>query len=213
MSPATLPFNQHIVEYEDWYQQYNHVFLSEVFALRKMLPSNENLDGLEVGVATGRLALALGIGQGLEPSAAMRELAIRRGIDVLPGIAERMPYGDEHFDYILMSFCISYFNDLHAAFAESFRVLKKGGCLVVGFVEKDSLIGREYEAKRGMSVFYANARFYTVNEITAELKKVGFQKMEFVQTLFGKLDDITELQIPQTGYGAGSYIVVKAVKP
>ena len=121
---TNLPFDSHVEQYEEWYEEYPHVFRSEVEALREMLPEGDNLVGIEVGLGTGRFSQALGIKEGLEPSVNMRSRAIERGIEVVDGTAENLPYGDLRFDFVLMAFCISYFEDLHAAFMEAYRVLK-----------------------------------------------------------------------------------------
>ncbi len=49
----TLPFDEHVAEYEEWFDKYNNVFLSEVAAIRELIPEGENLFGLEVGTGTG----------------------------------------------------------------------------------------------------------------------------------------------------------------
>ena len=208
----TLPFNEHVAEYEEWYRKYPFVFQSEVEAIRELLPAGNSIYGIEVALGTGRFAKELGIKEGIEPSVNMRALALKRGIEVLAGEAENLPYKDMHFDFVLMVFCISYFDDLPAAFKEARRVLKNGGSLIAGFIDKDSIIGKFYEQRKPDSVFYKQANFYSTKRIIAELKKLGFKKLQFSQTLFHALDDIKEFEPAKPGYGEGSFVLIKAIK-
>jgi ubiquinone/menaquinone biosynthesis C-methylase UbiE len=208
----TLPFNEHVAEYEEWFGKYPLVFQSEVEAIRDLLPTGNNIHGIEVALGTGRFAKELGIKEGIEPSPNMRALALKKGIDVLSAEAETLPYKDMRFDFVLMIFCISYFDDLPAAFREARRVLKKGGSLIVGFVDKDSIIGKMYEQRKPDSVFYKQANFYSIKRITSELKELGFRKLQFSQTLFHELDSIKEFEPAKPGYGEGSFILIKAIK-
>lgn len=208
----TLPFNEHVAEYEEWYRKYPFVFQSEVEAIRELLPAGNSIYGIEVALGTGRFAKELGIKEGIEPSPNMRALALKKGIDVLSAEAEHLPYKDMRFDFVLMAFCISYFDDLPAAFKEARRVLKNGGSLIAGFIDKDSIIGKFYEQRKPDSVFYKQANFYSTKRIIAELKKLGFKKLQFSQTLFHALDDIKEFEPAKPGYGEGSFVLIKAIK-
>jgi ubiquinone/menaquinone biosynthesis C-methylase UbiE len=207
-----LPFNDHVAEYEAWFEKHPMVFLSEVEAIRHFLPANGNLRGIEIGAGTGRFSKELGIKEGIEPAPNMRAMARKRGVDVISGKAEHLPYYDNQFDFVLMAFCISYFEDLSAALKEATRVLKPGGSLVLGFIDKYSIIGRYYEQQKAESLFYKNAVFYSVRQIKSELKKCGFGKLKFVQTLFKSLDEINTFEPARLGYGSGSFVVVKAIK-
>lgn len=209
---ANTPFDEHVKEYEEWFEKYPWVFRSEVEALREMLPVGEKLTGIEVGLGTGRFSKALGIKEGVEPSIAMRSLAISRGIEIMDGVAEELPYGDLRFDFVLMNFCICYFDTLHAPFKEAFRVLKNSGALIIGFIDRDSIIGKDYEARKKDSVFYRSANFYSVDKVLFELNRVGFRHMQLSQTLFHPLDEIKELEQSKPGYGEGSFVVIKAMK-
>jgi ubiquinone/menaquinone biosynthesis C-methylase UbiE len=144
---------------------------------------------LEVGSGTGRFSKALGIRSGLEPSAGMDAIAEERGIETVRGVAEEMPYQNQQFDVVLMNFCISYFENLQRAFAEAFRVLRSGGVLIVGFIDKNSLLGKYYEGKRNKSVFYKSANYYSVNEVEEKMKAAGFKTQEIFQTLFNTGQD------------------------
>lgn len=209
---ATLPFNDHVEEYEAWFEKYPFVFLSEVEAIRDLLPTGKNKYGIEVALGTGRFAKELDIKEGIEPAMNMRALALRRGIDVLAGEVEHLPYQDMKYDFVLMTFCISYFENLQKAFKESFRVLKNGGTLIVGFIDKDSPIGKYYEERKPKSIFYKDTRFYSTKTIASELKKAGFKELDFSQTLFHALDDIKEFEVAKPGYGEGSFVLIKAIK-
>lgn len=208
----TLPFNEHVAEYEEWFDKYSFVFQSEVEAIRDFLPVGDNIRGIEVALGTGRFSRELGIKEGIEPSENMRALALERGIEVLAGEAEHLPYKDRSFDFVLMAFCISYFENLPLAFKEAWRVLKEGGSLIVGFIDKNSIIGKFYQQRRPESVFYKQANFYSTKKIISQLNATGFTKLEFSQTLFHRLDNTTAFEPAKNGYGEGSFIVIKAIK-
>ena len=47
------------------------------------------------------------------------------------------------------------------AFNEVSRVLKAEGFIIVGLIDKDSMLGKEYEENKSESKFYKNANFYS----------------------------------------------------
>jgi ubiquinone/menaquinone biosynthesis C-methylase UbiE len=208
----TLSFNEHVAEYEEWFKKYPFVFQSEVEAIRGLLAAGDTIRGVEIALGTGRFSKELGIKEGIEPAPNMRALALKRGIDVMSGEAEHLPYKDMSFDFVLMAFCISYFEDLPAAFEEARRVLKNGGSLIVGFIDKDSIIGKFYMDRKPESIFYKQADFYSPKRIISQLNRSGFKELEFAQTLFHALDDIKEFEPSKPGYGEGSFVVIKAIK-
>jgi len=208
----TLPFNNHVAEYEAWYKKYPYVFKSEVAAIKELMPKGENIHAIEIGLGTGRFAKALGIKEGIEPAENMRALAEKKGIFVMNAVAENLPYKTLQSDVVLMNFCISYFEDLPEAFKEAFRVLKRGGCLIIGFIDKNSRIGKYYEDRKSESIFYKQANFYSVSKVQKELKKAGFKEFYYSQTLFHDLDKIKSIEMPLPGYGKGSFILIKAIK-
>ncbi|MGB3944604.1 MAG: methyltransferase domain-containing protein, partial [Methanothrix sp.] len=55
-----------------------------------------------MGVGTGRFAAPLGISVGLDPSLPMMEVARKRGVLCVRGVAERLPFRDGAFDLLLM---------------------------------------------------------------------------------------------------------------
>ena len=208
--PKIEPFERFRERYENWFERHRYAYLSELEAVRKLLPKGGK--GAEIGVGTGRFAAPLGIKLGVEPSKRMAEIAEERGIEVIEGTAESLPFEDESMDYLLMVTTICFVDDPEKALREAYRVLKPGGALVIGFVDKSSPIGRYYEEHREESTFYREARFFSTEELLELLRRVGFREFEIVQTLFHRLDEIEAVEPVKPGYGEGSFVVIKAVK-
>ena len=199
-------FDSYVTEYEQWYKDNPEVYESEILALKEQFQKlPQNLHGIEIGVGTGRFAEPLGIKEGIEPSKEMARLAIKRGIEIMDGTAERLPYGDMTFDFVLFV-TICFLKDVKRAFRQAHRVLKPNGAVIIGFLDKDRSVAKEYELKRNRS------HFYSVDHISKLLSQTGFKNIEYNQTLFGDLDTINKVQIPKPGFGEGSFVVAKATK-
>lgn len=208
--PKIEPFERFADEYEDWFERNKFAYESELRAIRKLLP--ESGESVEIGVGSGRFAQPLGIKIGLEPSSRMREIAKQRGIQVLDGVAEKLPLDDAQFDFILMVTTICFLDDIETAFREAHRVLKPGGCLIIGFIDKNSMVGKLYQQHKSENVFYKVATFYSVDEVISYLKEAGFEDFSFAQTIFRNLTEIKDAEPIKDGYGEGSFVVIKATK-
>lgn len=204
------PFDHHSNQYENWFHKNESAYLSELIAVKRMLPLNKK--GIEIGVGSGRFAEPLNIKMGIEPSQKMIELAAQRGIRVIKGVAEELSVRDEQFDFSLMVNTICFLDDIEKAFREIYRILKPSGCIIVGFVNKDSIVGKYYQAHKNESVFYSEARFFSVEEVVFNLKQVGFHDFSFIQTIYQPLKKIRQIQQVKKGYGEGSFIVIKGEK-
>lgn len=205
-------FDKYVEDYEDWYDKYPEVYESELAAIREQfLKLPENIRGIEVGIGTGRFAQPLGIKEGIEPSEEMAKKAVSRKIEVLKGVAEYLPYRDLQFDFVLFV-TICHLDNVKLAIEEAHRVLKHHGSIIIGFLDKDHAVAKEYKERRDRSTFFSKAKFYSVMRIKQIIEEAGFKNLEFNQTLFGNLESIKDIQLPKSGYGEGSFIVLKATK-
>jgi SAM-dependent methyltransferase len=208
--PRARPFEEHLDEYEHWFVRNHFAYLSELAALKKAVPATGC--GVEIGVGSGQFAVPLGIRDGVDPSPAMRTKASGRGVRVVSGVAENLPYGDERFDYALMVTVLCFLDDVPLAFHEARRVLKPHGALIIGFIDKESPLGKATLQRRHDSVFYRQAVFFSTIEVQNLLSRAGFAVEATWQTVFGTPGDMRTVQRTRKGHGQGGFVVVRALK-
>jgi len=207
MPDKIITFEENVAEYDVWFEKNRETFLTELEAIKCFVPSIGK--GVEIGVGTGRFAASLGITIGVEPSPGMAALARQRGVEVMGGVAEALPFADGTFDFILMVTVDCFLDDVTQAFREANRVLKSEGYLIIGFIDRESELGREYTRKKDESRFYRKATLHTVAELEKHLAQAGFAGFVHRQTLF---HGQTGIQKVEEGYGKGSFVVVRATK-
>ncbi len=178
--------------------------------MKDLLP--ESGIGMEIGIGTGRFAKPLGIKLGLEPSSEMREIARSRGIEVIDGVAESLPFNSEQFDYVLMVTTICFLDDVNAAFKEVFRVLRPHGFFIFGFIDKESSLGHLYQIHKDENPFYKVANFYSMYGVMCYLIENEFVDFHIVQTIFHDLSEIKEVEPVKKGFGEGSFVVIRTEK-
>lgn len=205
------PFEDLAARYDNWFDRHDAVYTSELNAIQEILatlPPYEH--ALEIGTGTGRFSTPFGISDGVEPVAAMRAIARQRGLNVVEGYGESLPYASGAYDLVLLVTAICFVKDPQQVFHEARRVLKADGALVTGFVDRESFLGKKYEAHRDESPFYRDARFYSVADLCAMMTTAGFNTFEYRQTLFRDIEDITTPETAETGYGKGGFVVICA---
>ena len=199
------PFEEYSDEYDRWFEEHGEIYEAEVTLLRLLLPGVEE-NGIEIGVGSGKFAAPLQIEYGVEPSEKMASKARKRGITVYPGIAEDLPLENTSFDYAVMITTICFVDDIEKSFREVHRVLKDGGLFILGFVDRESELGKHYQKRKGSSRFYRDATFHSAAEVLELLEQNGFTVTDIKQTLLpdGPVKKIAD------GYGRGSFVGIQA---
>ena len=206
--PKSEPFETHTDRYEGWFEQHDDAYQSELAALERLVPAAGR--GIEIGVGSARFAAPLGVGVGIDPAEAMLEHAHERGVSVVRGVAEHLPFRDDTFDTALIVTTICFVDDIARTLTEADRILSQSGQLVIGYIDKDSPVGRIYQEKKEENPFYREATFVSTEELLAELEAAGFTDFEFVQTIYHWIDEVDGIEPIEEGYGDGSFVGIKA---
>ncbi|MDY0268107.1 class I SAM-dependent methyltransferase [Trichloromonas sp.] len=209
--PKTAPFESHHRHYDDWFVRHAAAYYSELLAVRAQLPWHGL--GLSIGVGTGRFAAPLGVQVGIDPVHAVLSYAAQRGISAVQAVAEALPFADGLFDRALCVTTICFVDDVAAMLSEAWRVLKPGGVLVIGFIDRTSALGRHYLAHQTESMFYRDATFFSAEEVDLLLNDAGFTEPVWVQTLSKTLEETCEIESLSSGYGRGAFVVVRVRRP
>ncbi|MFW6043679.1 MAG: class I SAM-dependent methyltransferase [Marinilabiliaceae bacterium] len=204
----TTPFDNYPDQYEQWFSTNQFAFLSELAAIRSLIPKEGK--GVEIGVGSGIFAAPLKIKEGCDPSETMRKKAAERGINAIACTAEDLPYKDNSFDFALMVTTICFVDDPQKTFQEIHRILKPEGHIIIAFVDKESPVGQEYQRHKEESLFYKDAVFFSTREICDLLGDNGFKTETICQTIFSRPHEISEIEQVREGFGEGSFIVIKA---
>ena len=193
-------------DYDAWYDRHPALYRTELAALQRVVPSGL---GLEIGVGTGRFAAPLGVQFGLDPAIGMLRLAKERGLLVAHGRGERLPFKDGSFDFVQLVFVIEFVEDLASFLGEAARMVRPGGALILGFIDRDSAWGRYYAREPSHRKHFHPP---SVGEVRSLLTRIDLDFREAYQTLFQPPPDIFQEELPQPGWGNGGFVVLKAVK-
>jgi SAM-dependent methyltransferase len=184
MTTAAL-FERLAQRYDAWYEAPigRVLFPLEVSCLAPLLAQTDR-PRLEVGVGSGRFAAALAAEVGVDPVAAPLQLAKSRGIAVVRGVGEQLPFRDGVFGAVLVVVTLCFADDPGRLLTEARRVLRDDGVLALGMVFADSAWGRWYRQKadRGHP-FYSAAQFLTRAQVSGLLTAAGLRLVAARSTL------------------------------
>jgi ubiquinone/menaquinone biosynthesis C-methylase UbiE len=212
--PKIDPYQTRAADYDSWFDRHPFVYEAELKAVRKFVPASGR--GIEIGVGTGRFAGPLGIAVGIDPSPAMIKIAATRGIDLIEGTAENLPLRSAVCDYVMMITILHLLDDVPRAIEECHRVLIPGGKIIIGYVERDGRMAREYSRPSrndDPDSYFRDVRFFSGDEVREILQRSGFRNPAFVQTIFRSVGDIIDTEAVEPGCGRGSFGVVRGEKP
>lgn len=207
-STGWAPFEAHPARYDDWFERHEAAYRSEVAALEALLPDPGF--ALEIGVGTGRFAGPLGLDVGIDPAPAMLARARDRGVTPICGVAERLPFRADAFDVAVIVTTICFVTDVHRTLAEARRVLGAEGDLVIGYVDRESPLGRRYRARSPTNPFYRDATFVSTEALIESLESAGFGAVDFTQTLFAPPEELEGPDRVEPGHGEGSFVALRA---
>ena len=204
-------FDEHTEKYDGWFEGKKGKILYEnelkTFKVATKGLASEN--SLEIGVGTGKFAQPLGVGYGVDPSIQALKKAKERGIEVIQGVAENLPFISEAFDVVYIIVAICFVEDPERTLREAHRVLSEDGKLVIGYIDRDSDWGEFYIRKKEEGhVFYRNVNFYSTNEMLDFLEKTGFFVENIYSTLFQKPSNNPFEEEPRRGKGGGFVVLV-----
>lgn len=200
-------FNRYADEFDKWFDRNWDKYQAEVNALKRLVPSHGY--GLEIGVGSGRFAQPLGIKFGIDPSLNMLQIAKIRGITVCQAYGERLPFQNAQFDHVTLITVVCFVADISSLLCEVKRVIKKGGYILNAFIDKNTDLGRLYQARKNANKYYRAAHFHSPSEMLDDMINAGFSKIKSVQTIMG---DQNENEIVLEGFGKGSFVVLCAKK-
>ena len=202
-------FDAYASEYDSWFIENSNVLESEVRLVASCLKNAG--DVLSIGCGSGLFEKILAdkygiyIRKGIEPAAAMAEIARKRGMEVVVGTGENAEYGIGEYDTVLFNGCPCYMQNLGVALRKAYDALRPGGRVVVIDVPKESAYGLIYNLALAVGTwehpllegcaplmpytieFVKQANWRTTAEKIAAIEDAGFANLTFAQTLKMKL--------------------------
>ncbi len=173
---ASEAFSLYAEDYDRWFDspEGQALFELEVKAVR-LLMKDMSPPLLEIGVGSGRFAAALGIRYGVEPAEALLEMAKKRGVNVEKAFGEKLPFQNGIFGGVFILFTLCFVKEPAIVLSEAKRVLRNGGGLIIGFINRESPWGELYMKKKAEDhSAYKHASFFSVEEMLKLISRGEF---------------------------------------
>ncbi len=200
------PFEEFSQEYDNWYEENIHIYKGELALIRQLIPKTGT--GLEIGIGTGRFAIPLGIKLGIDPSINMMKKIKNNNLSLICSIGENLPIKPNILDFVFMSTTLCFLTSVEKTFEQIHMVLRPNGYFILGFIDRETVLGETYLRKKQGNKFYKNAIFYSTDEVISYLNKYCFEIVTIKQGLIpGKSTDFV-----LNGYGEGGFVVIKSKK-
>ncbi len=152
--------------------------------LQQLIGNQGTLSILDVGCGTGLMVEPL-LPQnwvvGIDQSFTMLLLAKKKGIKVLRGEAEHLPFKDSVFDVVLGIGLLQYIEEEKMVISEMVRVLKEEGRIILTLLNAQSWL-RKIIKKGGWEKL--PLRLYTIKDIKNILLDLGIQQFFYRYFLF-----------------------------
>jgi len=206
---AAEAFSLHAEEYDRWFDdpRGRMLFDAEVKAIR-LLMKGLSPPFLEVGIGPGRFARALGIRYGIDPSTALLEKARKREIKAEKAFGEAIPFPAGIFGGVFILFTLCFVAEPMPVLTEAKRVLKAGGGMILGIINKESRWGKLYLSKKAEShPLYQYANLFRIAEVTEMVRAPGLTIEGYSSTLYNPPDEKLREEVVSKGFVKGAGFV------
>lgn len=209
-------FDNFAKRYDAWYYR---PFGKSAFNLERnciaYLCKNLRRPFLEIGVGTGRFAEVLRIEHGIDISVGMLRFAKKRGIMVIKGACEELPFSEKFFGAVFIIVTLCFVNDPLKVLVEASRVLTDEGNIVLGLILKESTWATFYNKKgEAGNIFYKIAKFYSFEELKTMIEQSALKVMEISSTIFqAPTTNLLCPESPRRGYyEKAGFVAMKLAK-
>ncbi len=188
-------FDDQAAAYDSWFATPLGRLVDEVEkqAIFRLTPEVEGRRILEIGCGTGNFSLALAHKRakvvGFDCSSPMlaraQEKVSRQDLDLtlVRGLASHLPFVDESFDGVMCILAMDFMTEREIALREMVRVLRFGGFLLVGMLNRFSL----WSAERAIKAWFKPSLWREVRFIThRELRRLLSAPLELTAIRTGQ---------------------------
>ena len=228
-------FDKYASLYDAWFLNNVNVLMSELRLVALTLKDAGRV--LSVGCGSGLFEkllkdeYSIEVNDGVEPSAEMAAIAVKRGLSVCVTDAESADFGNETYNTILFNGSPGYIDNLAQVLDKAYKALPSGGKVILIDVPKESSYGILYNLAMTLGTWdhpllegccppdpyprelVKTARWRTTASKVEMLQAAGFKNLKFAQTLTTHpLDSDAQAEDPIEGCDKGDYVAITAFK-